>query len=295
MIPSPVIVLSSPHAEAARVAAMLGAHPRAMPLPELRLFHTDRVHDLMVMFERAGQRPGDGLLRAVAELCCDGQTDEGIIQARQYLERRAEWSTSELLMALLQKVSPKVAVLHDTAAPMRVSELDRWFEALPSAHYIHLRRHPVHFIDAAQREVGGRLNVPPDYKDHAGAYPRIEPQLLWYRVHHTLARELPTHGDAQLHELRLEDLCARPRPTLEALCDALGWSADEAAIEAMLHPERTRFARRGPITAPQGLEASFINEPCFHPSLAEMHRDGLVSASGLAQEVVALAARYGYS
>ena len=212
MTPAPLVILAPPHSEAAAVAAMLGNHPGAIALPELHLLHTSRVADLLQLYARASNRLADGLLRCIAQLCCEGQSEAGIAQAQAFLRRRAEWSTTALLQQIVAGWAPRRVVLHDTSAALRVTDLDRYFEALPWAAFLHLQRHPLHFAHAALAHLDARIDIPPDYKDHGSPYPRLEPQLMWYRVHHTLRRELAARREegARTRSLRLEDLFATP-------------------------------------------------------------------------------------
>lgn len=292
MKPEPVVILAAPHSDAARVAAMLGAHPRAFPLPHLHLFHCDTVAELLDLFAHTSERAGDGLLRAVAALFGDGQTDRGVATARDFLERRGDWSTVALFHALTDAIAPRVAVCHDTSAPLRITELDRWSEAAPNAAYVHLMRHPVAFDQHARADCRERLYLPPDYTDHADGQVQLDPQLLWYRVQQTLT----THIDADngAFQLRLEDLHADARATLSSVCEWLGWSRREADLAAMLRPERTPFAMRGPDAAPFGLDQAFLSASDFAAPLGATPRTGVLARSGLAPDVVRVARSYGY-
>lgn len=293
MTPEPVVILAAPYSDAARVAAMLGAHPRAFPLPHLRLFHCETVAELLDLFSHTSERAGDGLLRAITTLFCGGQTEAGIAAARQFLERRGDWSTAALFHAITDAVAPRVAVCHDTAAPLRITELDRWFEAAPHAAYVHLVRHPATFDRIARADCRERLYLPPDYCDHAHGQPQLDPQLLWFRVQQTLAMYLGDDGRACWH-LRLEDLLADAHGQLSALCGWLGWPRRESDLIAMLHPERTPFAMRGPDAAPSGLDDAFLRAPEFTAPLGARTRTGTLAQSGLVDDVVRAARRQGY-
>lgn len=294
MKPEPVVVLAAPHSDAARVAAMLGRHRRALPLPHLQLFHCETVGELLDLYERTQTRVADGLLRAVAALFCGGQTDAGVAAARRFLRRRGGWSTPALLDAITDAVAPRIAVFHDTAAPLQPVALDRWFRAAPDAAYLHLIRHPLAFDTAARAWCRDQLYVPPDYCDHAGDEPWLDPQLLWYRVQLTLARELDPRTQRVLR-LRVEDLGHDATARLTELCEWLGWSPDAPSLEAMRHPEFGPFAGRGPQAAPEGLCRTFLDDPTFTPAVHERAQAGVLDHSQLAAEVTSMGRRLGYT
>lgn len=296
MTPAPLVILSAPHSEAATVAAALGNHPGAIALPELHLLHSSRVADLLQLYARATNRLADGLLRCIAELYCDGQSDAGITQAENFLKRRAEWSTTALLQQIVADWAPRRVVLHDTSAALRITDLDRYFEALPWAAFLHLQRHPLHFVHAARTHVDARLNIPPDYQDHGSPHPRLEPQLMWLRVHETLSRELAARGEQSMRTgaLRLEDLYADPEAALRDLCAWLGWRCDATVVAAMLAPPRGLFCARGPQAAPGGFERPPDPQTPFVAPLAERHRTIPGAEASLATETGQLAEQLGY-
>lgn len=297
MTPAPLTILSAPHSGAATVAAALGNHPAAIALPELHLMHTERIADLLQLFGHTSDRIADGLLRCIAELYCGGQTEDGIAQARTYLERRADWTTAALLDQIIESCAPRTVILHDTASPLRVTDLDRCFDAIPWGAFLHLQRHPLHFSRDAREHLSARLDIPPDYKDHGGHNPRIDPQLMWYRVHDTIARELQARSanGMRTRSLRLEDLYAAPGDALAALCAWTGWHCDSETIALMMGPPRGPFAARGPRSAPGGFEMPAEHGRGLVVPLSERQRAPWSRDSGFATEVRQLARQLGYS
>lgn len=297
-MPDPVFVLAMPHCGAARVAAMLGMHTQAYGLPELNLFMADRLGELLSTFRRSESRLEDGLLRLVAQLEFGAQTRDTVEQARQWLEARGQLSVATLSYELLRKLEPRQAVLPDTSAGWRPQEFDALLERHPRARIIHLVRHPRAQGDAAIDALAGRLFIAPDWKDHFGGVSRVDPQLAWLRVQSNL-QGLAALGEAQYRSLRLEDLRIDPHQTLSALCTWLGWSAGDAQIEAMLHPETGDFSGYGPENAPFGAEPEVLERPRFIEDLTEIpplsepppwRADG----QPFATEVIALAQAFGY-
>lgn len=294
MKPEPVVVFATPHSQAAHVAALLGGHPNALMLPELQLFSCERVGDRLALSTHGDDRGDDGLLRAIAYLFHGGQQEQHIAGARRFLERRRDWSTSALLDLITDKVAPRVAVLPDITAPLHIVELDRWLSAAPDASLVHLLRHPVEFAAAAEQAIAERLYIPPDYSDHSG-HPRLAPELMWFRVHDTLERELDRDANTtRYRRLRLEDLHSALEPALKALCQWLGWRIDAPTIHAMTRTEATPFAGRGPANAPAGAEPGFLDHPWFESPLGARANTGRLARAGLAAEITERARTYGY-
>src|SRR5438552_2712037 len=120
----PLFILCPIRSFSSIVCTMVGQHPDLYGFPELRLFNADTLdgvlhfHEKMLAIEEStlhGSRDGviashilffklrgqrramtarfsDGLLRAVAELVCGGQTTEGVRAAQAWLDARLDWS-----------------------------------------------------------------------------------------------------------------------------------------------------------------------------------------------------------
>lgn len=293
MTPAPVVILSAPHSQAAHVAAVLGSHPRAFTLPDLRLFDCERVNERLALAEHGDTRANDGLLRAVALLFCGGQGKAHIRQARRMLDHRREWRCRDLLAWIADRIAPRTAVIHDTSAPLHIVALDRWRDEVPDAAFIHLLRHPLDFVQAARRFIDDRLHIPPDYSNHAGT-PRIDPQLLWYRVHDTLEREMAAGHFNRHYRLHLEALQGQFDATVIALCRWLGWSHDADARRAMTRTGDIPFASPGPINAPAGMAADFLAMPWFVTPLGTRVDNPRMAGSALYPDVVDKARTFGY-
>lgn len=293
MTPAPVVILSAPHSQAAHVTAVLGSHPRAFALPDLRIFDCERVNERLALANHGDTRANDGLLRAVAQLFCGGQGRTHIRQARRMLDHRREWRCRDLLAWIVDRIAPQTAVIYDTSAPLHIVPLDRWRDEAPDAAFVHLLRHPVDFVQAAQRFINDRLYVPPDYSNHAGP-PRLDPQLLWYRVHDTLEREMAS-GDFNQHQrLHLEALQGQFDTTVIALCRWLGWSHDADARRAMTRTGDIAFAHRGPVNAPEGMERDFLAMPWLVTPLGTRVDTPKMANAGLYADVINKACAFGY-
>jgi hypothetical protein len=99
--------------------------------------------------------------------------------------------------------------------------------------------------------------------------------------------------------MRGEDIMGRPEHYLAEICRWAGLRDDAAAVEEMMHPERSPFACFGPISAMFGNDPNFLAGPTFRPHTPKIppldkpvpwRSDG----RGLYPEVVDLAREFGY-
>lgn len=253
---APIFVLAAPFSGASYLAGVLGRRPQLYAVPELNLFMADTVGELLEIFEIGQGTHGQGLLRAIAELECGGQTDAGIDAARAWLQARAQWSVGELLQALQTRVAPLRLVVPDTETPLRLADLLRLQAAAPAATVVQLLRHPYSAGLGHAAWLGERLFVPIDFKDHGRHPPIIDPQLGWFRAHRNIERRF---GERALR-LCIEDLDDQALGALPRLCAALGIDGGAAALGAMQRPDDWVYAGHGPRAAPYGLEPEVLED-----------------------------------
>lgn len=296
---APLLVLSAPGAEAARLAAMLGRHPEAYGLPELNLHLAATVEGLLSIFHITQGNVQDGLLRTVAQLYCGGQDEAAIAAARDWLRRRADWSSMELLDELGGRIAPKLPVLAESGLAWRPHDVEAWLARVPDARVLHVVRHPRTQCAEVAARLNGPLFVPPDYKDYGVDPAVIDPQLAWYRINRNIEQAVAMLPPAQHRQVQAEDLFVGPEDTLGAICGWLGLPFGDVALQRMLRPEDGPYARVGTAEAPYGMEPEFHEAPEFSGRLrprqplegvAEWRGDG----RPLAAEVVAMARSYGY-
>lgn len=249
---TPIYLLAAPFSGASVLAGVLGQHPALYAVPELNLFLADTVGELLDIFDMGQGGHAHGLLRALAQLDFGGQTDEGVAQARDWLEARRAAAVGEVLQHLVQRVAPKCLVVPDAESALRPMDLQRLAAATPRIDCIHLLRHPWSQGVLLHAWSRGKLFVPQDYKDHAVRPPLLDPQIVWLRAEHNLqglfAQQAPV-----LH-LRGEALDDDFDAAASELCEALGISADAETFAAMREADRWQFAGHGPRSAPYGLE-----------------------------------------
>jgi hypothetical protein len=127
----------------------------------------------------------------------------------------------------------------------------------------------------------------------------IEPQYAWHDANVNILNFLDTVPASQQMRIRGEDMMNDPKKHLVAICRWLGLRTDDAAVEQMMHPERSPFACFGPLDALFGNDPNFLSGPTFRPHTVKVpsldkpvpwREDG----QGLKPEVVALARELGY-
>jgi len=249
---TPVYLLGAPFSGASVLAGVLGQHPALYAVPELNLFLADTVGELLDIFDMGQGGHSHGLLRALAQLDFGGQTDEGAVLARDWLDARRGATTSELLQHLAARVAPKRLVVPDAESPLRPMDLQRLREATPRIECIHLLRHPWSQGVLLHAWSQGKLFVPQDYKDHSVRPPLLDPQICWLRAEHNL-QGLFAQRPPLLH-LRGETLDEAFEAGARQLCEALGIGTDATTLAAMRDADRWVFAGHGPRSAPYGLE-----------------------------------------
>jgi hypothetical protein len=264
----PVVVLAVARSFSSVIGAVIGSHPQLYALPELHLWGSDTVEDWEESTE--GTRFRDGLLRAVAELRFGSQTPRTITAAREWLRRRASWSVRDIVDDLADMASPRTLVEKSPSTVLGMDRMLRLAAAYPDARYVHLVRHPVgqgasilKLID--EMEDSGR-EVRPWMEALAGVgdYSRgatADPTGSWYAQNSLIMRFLSGIPRRRKLTLRGEDVLAEPELWCRLIADWLGARRDPAAVEAMLHPERSPYARVGPWGAPFGNDINFLREP----------------------------------
>ena len=140
----PVIVLCAPRSFSSVTAAMLGQHPGLYAFPELNLFLTDTLGELLDWDMRpatARQYVG-GLTRAIAELEFGGQAALSIERARDWLEARRDWRTDTILHFLMARTAARAMVDKSPRTSMTKAACMRAVSMLPRGRFLHLTRHP---------------------------------------------------------------------------------------------------------------------------------------------------------
>lgn len=297
--PPPILILGTPRSYTSVVCAMLGENPGAFGAPELNLFAADTLEELWLQMVNLRQIQLHGLLRTLAHLYSGEQTIAAVDMARRWVIHRLHWSTSRVYKEICRKTSPLRMVDKSPVYVADQKNLERLHRAFPDAHYIHLVRHPRTQGRSIMAIANGAIAVVNNSVDYSTDPPTVDPQLLWHRTQRNIISFLEKIPAERRQFVRGEDLLQNPKPEFGRLCRRLGLPHDSAAIEAMLHPENSPFARFGPIGAHLGNDINFLTSPVFTPrKLPQAKLDGSLpwrtDGLGFRPEVVQLARELGY-
>jgi len=227
---------------------MLGQHPELYGFPELKLFAWDQ----------GDAHRAPGLVRAIAEVVFRGQSPACLASASGWLEERASWSGRDLSDELQRRIAPRRAVEKSPEHALSDQALGRICDAYPQARFVHLVRHPLTTADSMRRHM--RLT---------DADATTFCLFTWYETNFRLV-ELGTRlGRSQVVQVQAETTLSDPKRELARVAAWLGLRTDFAAVDAMLHPERSSFAR--PVVDPSlgdDNDPGFLRAPHLRPVIS---------------------------
>ena len=299
---APLFLLAPPRSYTSLMNAMLGQHPQCFGLPELCLFNVERLLELWV---RTSDEMGSeaktrhGLLRAVAEIYAGEQSMQAVKMATHWCAAREDRTTGEVYRELVDKIDPLIAVEKSPAYTIDIDRMLRIEAAFPNARYLHLTRHPVGQCKSVMSLYEGTYAVHVNSIEFLDDRAIVEPQYAWYDSNINILNFLDTVPAERQMRIRGEDVMNDPSGNLAMICRWLGLRDDEAALEEMMHPERSPFACFGPLDALFGNDPNFLAGPTFRPHKVKVppmdkpvpwREDG----QGLKPEVIALAREFGY-
>jgi hypothetical protein len=299
---APLFMLAPPRSYTSLMNAMLGQHPQCFGLPELCLFNVEQLFELWV---RTSDEMGSeaktrhGLLRAVAEIYAGEQTMDSVRMATHWCSARQNHGTGEIYQELVAKIHPLIAVEKSPAYTVDIKRMLRIREAFPDARYLHLTRHPVGQCKSVMSLYEGTFALFVNSIDFLEDRAIVEPQFAWYDFNINILSFLDTIPPERQMRIRGEDMMSDPPTYLRKVCRWLGLREDQAAIDEMMHPERSPFACFGPLDAMFGNDPNFLSGPTFRPHVVKVpslnkpvpwREDG----KGLMPEVVELAREFGY-
>ncbi len=263
--PAPLFILAGPRSYTSLVCTMIGQHPAAYGVPELNLFITDTLQEMAERLTGYSQIQLHGLLRTVSHVYAGEQTLASVEMARRWILTRLSNSTGEVYHELCEKVTPLRIVDKSPVYSLKRRNLKRIRAAFPNAKYLHLTRHPRSQGQSVMGVAKGLMAILVDSIDYAVDPPIIDPQIMWYEMQRNILeflKEIPAHAQMRVQG---EEVIGEPRRLLGEICRWLDMDDDEAALDAMLHPEESPFAHPGPLGAHLGNDVNFLRSPRFRP------------------------------
>jgi Sulfotransferase family len=240
---------------------MLGQNPDAYGVPELNLFLADELKALVEELTGYRQIQLHGLLRIVSHLYSGEQTLKSLEMARRWMLARLDQGTSQVYVELCKKVAPLRIVDKSPVYSLKPEYLDRINKAFPEAYYLHLVRHPRTQGESIMKVAKGLMAILANSIDYTTDPPTIDPQISWVNIQHNILdflQKIPEERKLQMHG---EIMLNKREKSLVKICQWLGMSHDEHAIDAMLHPEDSPFACLGPLGAHLGNDINFLRSP----------------------------------
>ena len=261
-----IIMLSPPRSFSSVVCGMLGRHPQLYGLPEVNLFVSDTIEGWYIFHTQHKKRIQStyGLLRVIAQLHEEQQTEESIDRAWDWLAKRGRWSTHRLWEYLSTLVYPKILIDKSPLTSMRIAYMKRALRMVPNASFIHLTRHPV---PATKSIAELREKKKKQGAESNNTVLSNETSLqFWYRTHHNIMQFISSLAEGQSLRLQGERILEENDKYLIQVAEWLGLRSDLEAIEAMKHPEYSPYACVGPLNARYGNDLKFLMDPELRPA-----------------------------
>jgi hypothetical protein len=247
---------------------MIGQHPELYGFPELNLFLTETINELLELEATAARHGADllqctsGLVRSIAQLELGAQRAADIVAARRLLDARRSWSSAAMLDSLLRRIAPRIGIDKSPRTAMTPFGLDRCLAFDTAARFIHLARNPFDAQRSLQR------SLPSPDIDRDGKI--IFSALLWYQVHLTILEFTSRLAPGRVLPIMAEAVLDCPEQQCRSIARWLGLQAEGAAVEAMLLPERSQYAF--PIFGLDGdNDPVFLSSPARRPSGADLN------------------------
>ena len=196
---------------------------------------------------------------------------------------------------LAERIAPRQLVDKSPTQgkPENLARLRRMF---PHAWFLHLTRHPRSTGNSFYRIKSAKalLQGQPDLNRLAAM---IEGH--WIKIHSSILDFTASLPPGQAMRLLGEDFLAEPDSYLRQIAEWLQIRTDDAAIEAMKHPENSPYAHIGPPGAAHGNNRGFLEEPVLkagRPSPASLvgPLEWLPESRGFGPDMLRLARRLGY-
>ena len=254
----PLFILTCMRSFSSVVSNMLGQHPQAYGLPELNLFLADTLGEVIERLTAHRPQGLNGLLRTIAELEYQAQTQDTVQRARAWLAQHRHWPIQQVFEFIAQRGGARMLVEKSPSTVLDETRLARLHRHFPDAYFLHLTRHPrttcqsIHEIQQKTAILAKRrTGTPPN------------PENLWLRANRNILAFTRRLRPGQTLSIQGELLLSQPEVYLPQIAEWLELRTDADAIAAMLHPERSPYACIGPPNAPFGHDPNFLHSPRF--------------------------------
>lgn len=293
----PVFLLAPPRSYSTVSLALLAGHPDVYGFPEMLVFSAATVGELLSGAGRQtssdpGVRYGiAGVVRAVAQVHEDNQSEDALRRAWKWLSVRADWPTVSLMNHLFTRVYPKRGIEKSPGTVHSKDTLAACLRTYPHARYLHLTRHPVTSQQSMLRHYERRFSGQPLEK-------QVRQHLLvWYGSHLRIVQALTALPDDQWMRVRAEDLLGEPGTWLPRVLDWLGLRHDTQTVALMTHTERWEFADSERGIGYGGVDPLFGNNPVLRavpPPPRELTLQSWEIPDDIRRRIAALANYLGY-
>ena len=246
----PLIILSPICSFSSVVCNILGQHPQMYGLPEVNLFAADTVAGLSEYYRQFSSPRWSGLLRVLAELHSQNQSEATVLAARAWIHHRQKWSTKSVFDHIIEQVGDRICVEQSPTTVISQEHLERAYEMYPRASFLHLTCHPV-TTGRSIRELVLKTKTKK----------LVDPFQLWLVAHLNIfnfTEQLPL---GQSMCIKGEDLLSELDVYLPQIAEWLGLDTNPEAIKAMKHPEKSPYACVGPMGARLGHDYTFLENP----------------------------------
>jgi hypothetical protein len=258
-----LIILSPPRSFSSVVSTVIGQHPELYGFPELHLFGTETVEDIIRGRAKMGKVAAPGLIRTLAQEHDGIQTTKTALRAIEWLYERRNWTSQQLFNYLLDLISPKIGVEKSPQTTKKPRYLEQSYQWFPNAYYLHLTRHPVSARKSIQEffEFQADQNQAKSRRKSAS----LDSLMIWYLMHKNIVSFINTLPAGQVMRIKGEDLLSDLDRYLPQIAEWMGLRTDTEAIEAMKHPENSPYAYTGPPPVPGGNDPKFMRNPSLRP------------------------------
>ena len=261
--PQPIVILGTGRSFTSVISCMIGEHPDMIGLPETNIFLYDTIGELLNRFgSGAKMRRLAGILRTLAYFHDGEQTDDSVEAAASFLGEHLHWTYRDIAEHFYKVAGPRGIVEKSISTCRTPENLARVRDAWPNAYFLHITRHPEAIVNSMQSRVDSALE-----KGKGRNWTRLMKEHSidgYYNTYTTNVLEfMATLPQGQAMNLRGEDFLTDARSYTRQICAWAGLRGDDAAIEAMMHPENNPFANIGPAGAEMGMSATFIKNPFY--------------------------------